>query len=124
MASKPETVFRARVMKFLKTIPNSLFFSIQSIAIRGIPDIIGLINGRFIALELKTDEGKPTALQSLTLSAIDKAGGVAILLYPAVFELTKEILLNLQKEGIKNGSKKESSEKTRTKRSESSTSNN
>lgn len=44
--------------------------------IKGIPDIIGVINGHFFAWELKREKiGKATRLQRLTLALIARAGG-------------------------------------------------
>lgn len=109
MSQKPETVFRKKVVAFLRTLPNTTIYSIQSIAIRGIPDILACIAGRFVAIEIKSDHGKPSALQSLNLARINECGGVAILLYPNNFELNKAILREVAERGIY-GNKKESSE--------------
>ena len=43
----------------------------------GIPDIIACIGGRFYGFEVKTERGKPTALQEATLRKIQEAGGIA-----------------------------------------------
>lgn len=44
----------------------------------GSSDLIGLTaNGRFVALEVKTDTGKPTREQKLYLSLVAKLGGIA-----------------------------------------------
>ena len=48
---------------------------------RGVPDIIGCHNGRFIGLEVKTPERArkdgPTKYQQLQLKRIKKAGGIS-----------------------------------------------
>lgn len=89
MAEKPETVFRRRVVSFLKTLPRTAIFSIQQQAICGTPDLLCCIGGLFVAVEIKSEKGKPSALQTYTLSQIEKAGGVAALLYPKDFESFK-----------------------------------
>ena len=43
----------------------------------GIPDIIACINGGFYAFEVKTADGKTTALQDATIRKINKCGGHA-----------------------------------------------
>lgn len=52
----------------------------------GIPDIICCHKGRFIAIEVKATNGKPSLLQLVTLRDIRKAGGIGILLYPKDFD--------------------------------------
>jgi Holliday junction resolvase len=44
----------------------------------GIPDIIACIDGKFVALEVKTPSGKLTMLQESTLSKINAAKGTAL----------------------------------------------
>ena len=43
----------------------------------GVPDILCCLEGRFIALEVKTDIGKPSALQLRTIKQINNAGGIS-----------------------------------------------
>lgn len=43
----------------------------------GIPDIIACIGGRFVAFEVKTETGKLSKLQEITIDKIRKAGGLA-----------------------------------------------
>ena len=43
----------------------------------GIPDIVGCVNGFFLAVECKAGKGKTTALQDRELESIRHAGGVA-----------------------------------------------
>ena len=43
----------------------------------GIPDIIACINGRFVAFEVKTETGKLTKLQEITIQKIRNAKGQA-----------------------------------------------
>lgn len=44
----------------------------------GIPDIIAVHKGRFIAIEVKNEVGKTTTLQELNLKHIRQCGGIAI----------------------------------------------
>lgn len=62
MAS-PENRFKKQAMGAFKNIPHSWFFIKEAGSIRGIPDAIGIVSGRFVALELKkslTDARKKT----------------------------------------------------------------
>lgn len=47
----------------------------------GIPDIVGCVNGFFLAIECKAGRGKTTALQDRELEDIREAGGVAMVIY-------------------------------------------
>ena len=96
MAVKPETLFRQRVDKKLKAIPNSWWESIQQRTIRGTPDKIGVVNGWFVALELKASfKNKPTALQQRKLDLINKCSGVAYVVHPGNLDDVFNILLDL-----------------------------
>ena len=44
----------------------------------GIPDIICLYHGAFIAIEVKQEGKKPTPLQAIHLERITKAGGLSL----------------------------------------------
>lgn len=52
----------------------------------GTPDIIACVNGQFVAVEVKAENGKPSELQLYHLEQIRKAGGNSFLLYPKNFE--------------------------------------
>ena len=60
----------------------------------GLPDIICCLGGRFLAFEVKTDNGKTTTLQDRTLSRIRNAGGVAYVVRS--LDEVKSILRNLE----------------------------
>jgi hypothetical protein len=79
-----ESTFKIKVIGFLKTLPKCWFFKVWGGGLQraGIPDIIGCLNGRFFALELKSDTGKPTRLQEYVLNLISKANGFVMIVYP------------------------------------------
>lgn len=58
----------------------------------GIPDLICCIKGRFIAIEVKASNGRPSELQKLNTNRIRDSGGDALFLYPSGFEQFKEDL--------------------------------
>lgn len=96
MGQKGETKFRQRVDKFLKTIPDSWFESIQQKSINGSPDKIGVIAGLFVALELKASKkAGVTELQKYKLQKIVDAGGIGLVVYPENWTATKMFLLKL-----------------------------
>lgn len=66
--------------------------SIQQKTIRGTPDLLCCVAGLFVALEIKSEGGKLTALQSYKLQAIIDAGGVGIEVNPTNFEVFKELI--------------------------------
>ena len=78
MPSKPETRLVNRIMPRIRRIAGTWFENIQQVAIRGTPDQLGLISGRFAALEFKYGHGKTTELQQHKLGLIEKAGGIAL----------------------------------------------
>lgn len=95
MSSKPESVFRRRVLEFLKTLKNSWFEPVQQVAVRGSPDFFGICRGRPVGLELKTDTGKVDPLQAQTLNRIRQAGGLSIVARPANWDAVKSLLIKL-----------------------------
>lgn len=69
----------AKIRNYLKTVPNCFFWKEHGgqYGTAGIPDIIACIDGHFFGFEVKTDKGKPTALQTVTIRKILAAGGTA-----------------------------------------------
>ena len=51
----------------------------------GIPDILACVNGYFVGIEVKAQDGKPSELQLHNVRAINDAGGFAFVLYPSKF---------------------------------------
>lgn len=64
----------------------------------GIPDLLICCNGKFLGVELKAKNGKPSELQKWNIAKIKEAGGVGLILYPDGFEAFKNIIMML-KEG-------------------------
>ena len=50
--------------------------------VRGLPDIMGCIRGRFIGIEVKAENGKPSDIQLERLQEIRDAGGIGIVAFP------------------------------------------
>ena len=68
-----------KIKAYLKTIDSLFFFKEHGglYGTAGVPDIICCYKGLFIAFEVKTEDGKATALQDATIKRIKKAGGIA-----------------------------------------------
>ena len=84
MARGPESQLQAKIQKALRReFPNSLFFKTYGSPFqrKGLPDIIGCVNGFFIGIEVKVPgrENTLTELQKDTLDEIQKAGGIAFM---------------------------------------------
>ena len=61
----------------------------------GIPDLLVCYKGRFIAIEVKADNGHPTDLPLYNLRKIEAAGGKGFLLYPKDWESFKQYIESL-----------------------------
>lgn len=68
-----------KIKEYLKTVEDCFFWKEHGgmYAQTGIPDLIVCLKGKFIALEVKTETGKATVLQEITIRKIRKAGGTA-----------------------------------------------
>ncbi len=96
MAKKKETAFKERAKADLGTLPHTWFEKIQQVAIRGTPDFLICIRGRFIAIELKKDAYEhPDKLQTWKLSEIEDAGGIALVAHPGNWDEIFEFLRGL-----------------------------
>jgi len=51
---------------------------------------LACINGKFVAIELKSDVGKPSELQKRNVRLINEANGYGVILYPKDFEEFKK----------------------------------
>lgn len=58
----------------------------------GTPDILACVNGYFLAIEVKAQDGKPTELQLAKIDAIRKAGGFAYVAYPSGWNRLKDVI--------------------------------
>lgn len=92
-----ETLFGIKVDKRLRELDNCWFCNIQQVAIRGIPDRLGCIDGKFFALELKTSKhARRAKLQEYIIEKICEAGGYGAFVYPENLDQVIEQLRDLQ----------------------------
>ena len=79
MALTPEAKVKKKVKELLDQMGVYHFSPMQNgMGRAGIPDIIGCLEGKFIAIECKAGKGKTTALQERELNRILNAGGYAL----------------------------------------------
>lgn len=91
-----EKTFENKVKKFLEE--NGAWFVkffANSFTKAGIPDILACVNGCFVGIEVKAQNGKPSELQLYNVEKIREAGGFAIVLYPSGFENFKQFIIDL-----------------------------
>lgn len=94
-----EKTFENKVKRFLESegVWHVKFFA-NSFTKSGIPDILACVNGYFVAIEIKAQNGKPSELQLYNVKKIREAGGFAIVLYPSAFQKFKEFIIDLKKD--------------------------
>ena len=75
-----ESAIVKSILAFLKAMPGCFAWKEHGgmYGTAGIPDIIACIGGKFYGFEVKTERGKPTALQEATMRKIQAAGGTAV----------------------------------------------
>ena len=66
-----------------KKYPNAYIYvtHVGQYGKRGVPDLVMCLNGLFVCVEVKTLNGKLTALQELEGRRIEKAGGIWMAMY-------------------------------------------
>lgn len=92
-----EKIFENQIKNFLKSLPNTYYFKYWAgpYSKSGIPDIIACVNGRFVAIEVKAENGHPSELQKRNIRLIQESNGYACIVYPKDFEKLKEELIRL-----------------------------
>lgn len=93
-----EKSFENRIKRYLKSkgIWHVKYFA-NSFTPVGIPDLIAVVNSRFVAIEVKAEKGKTSPLQDYNISEIQRCGGIAIVLRPSGFEEFKKTIEELLK---------------------------
>ena len=69
----------AAILRLLKKTPRCFCWKTHggTYGIAGIPDIIACLHGRFLAFEVKTETGKLSKLEEITIQRIREAKGKA-----------------------------------------------
>lgn len=93
-----EKQFESRIKQYLKD--NGCWFVkffANSFTKVGIPDILACVNGRFVGIEVKASNGRPSELQIWNKEQIRKCGGISIIVYPDQWEDFKLLIDDLLK---------------------------
>lgn len=94
-----EKTFENKVKKFLNEQGAwYVKFFANSFTKTGVPDILACVNGYFVGIEVKAQNGKPSELQLHNIRKIRQAGGFAVILYPSAFEEFKQFIIDLKHE--------------------------
>lgn len=94
-----EKQFENKVKRYLKS-KNIYYFKYfgNAYSTSGILDLTLCVNGRFVAVELKSEKGKVSVLQEYNIKEIKRCGGIAIVLRPSEFEEFKILIESLLNE--------------------------
>lgn len=88
-----EKTFETKVKKFLRDNGCYVIKNFGcSFTRAGLPDLVACVNGRFVAIELKNENGKATPLQLLNIRDIQGAGGIAMVLRPQDYDTFKSFI--------------------------------
>jgi Holliday junction resolvase len=84
MAKSPESRLQEKIRKaIVSKFPGCYIYKTHGgpMQKKGLPDIVGCINGRFIAIEVKVPgrENTLTEIQKLNLEQIEASGGLAFM---------------------------------------------
>ena len=84
---------KAQVVKILKDVGAYYFYPVASGYMSiGVPDIVACIKGRFVGIECKAGDNKPTILQLKNLQAIADNQGISILVNEDSLDNLKTII--------------------------------
>lgn len=95
-----EKTFENKIKKFLEAEGAWFikYWAGSQFTKAGIPDILACVNGYFVAVEVKAQNGRPSELQLHNIRKIRQAGGFAVVLYPSAFNDFKQFILDLKRE--------------------------
>ena len=97
MSATPEAKVKTAVRKMLDAFDIYHFMPpANGFGRAGIPDIVGCMDGHFIAIECKAGKGKTTALQDRELNAILTHGGTVFIAREDNLEDLQQLLMGLR----------------------------
>jgi hypothetical protein len=101
-ATTPEGRWKKKVSEALKALGIWHYFPANNgYGKSGIPDVVAIVDGTFVGVEVKADANKkPTPLQLLRAKEIQEAGGFWFLVYSdnCIFKLVTWIVARQYKE--------------------------
>lgn len=92
-----EKTFENKIKKYLRQIGawHIKYWAGSQFTKSGVPDILACVNGYFLAIEVKAQNGKPSELQIHTIKEIQKARGFAMIVYPSGWPKLKAFIDDL-----------------------------
>ena len=72
-----EQHIQTAILRYLKTRPDCWCVKVMVGSVNGTPDILAVIGGRFVAIEVKAPAGKVSPIQQAQIDRINAAGGLA-----------------------------------------------
>lgn len=92
-----EKTFENKIKKWLKEHGHWYvkYWAGSKFTKTGIPDLLCCVNGYFVAIEVKAQNGTPSELQEHTVNEIRTAGGFAVIVYPSGWPKLKTFLDDL-----------------------------
>lgn len=93
-----EKTFENKIKKFLESRDAWFvkYWAGAQYTKSGIPDILVCVNGYFVGIEVKAQNGKPSEIQLHNIRKINDAGGFGFVLYPSKFEDFKNFVDGLK----------------------------
>lgn len=76
-----EATLTRKVKEWLEAQPDVHFYKASDRYHKGISDFIACVRGRFVGIELKAKDGKPTPHQLLFIKQVQDTGGIAGVCY-------------------------------------------
>jgi Holliday junction resolvase len=96
MAITPEGKVKKEVVNLMNKYDVYYFFpATHGYGRSGVPDVVGCVRGKFIAIECKAGDNKPTALQEREISNIQKAKGHVMVVNEGNIDLLEQVLKEL-----------------------------
>lgn len=94
-----EKRFETKIKKFLEQ-ENCWYvkYFANAYTSKGIPDLLCCVNGYFLAVEVKAENGRASELQKWNVDKIRSCGGKAIILKPSQFDSFRELVKALKDE--------------------------
>lgn len=97
MAQTPERKVKARVDKILANFNCYVVKPVAGVyGVSGVPDILVLLNGKFIGIECKAGKGEPTLLQIRNLKQIVASGGYSMIINETNLPQLEEVLCKIR----------------------------
>ena len=91
-----EKNFENKIKKFLES--KGCYFVKQfgcAFTKAGVPDLLCCVNGKFVAIEVKAENGTTSYLQDHNIAKIKEAGGIAVVVKPSDFNNLKKLIEEL-----------------------------